>query len=157
MMMEEIKIRPATEEDLETLYIFEQGVISAERPHDPTIQAPPVRYYNFDEMFTSPHIHLVVAEIDSILIGSGYARIEKSEHFLKHSEHAYLGFMYTDPQYRRRGINQKIIDELTKWARSKNITELRLEVYFGNSQAIKAYEKAGFIKHMLTMRSEVFP
>jgi ribosomal protein S18 acetylase RimI-like enzyme len=65
--------------------------------------------------------------------------------------------MYTDPQYRRRGINQKIIDELTKWARSKNITELRLEVYFGNSQAIKAYEKAGFIKHMLTMRSEVFP
>jgi hypothetical protein len=29
---------------------------------------------------------------------------------------------------------------------------MRLDVYYGNTDAIKAYEKAGFVKHMVEMR-----
>jgi len=56
------------------------------------------------------------------------------------------------PEHRGKGVNQKIIDVLTEWATSRGVTECRLEVYFDNAPAIKAYEKVGFKSHMITMR-----
>ncbi len=64
----------------------------------------------------------------------------------------YLGFMYVDPNHRGKEINKKIIEALKDWASSQNIPELRLDVYAENASAIKAYEKAGFTKHMVAMR-----
>jgi RimJ/RimL family protein N-acetyltransferase len=148
-----ITIRPATTADLPTLLHFEQGVISAERPMDPTIQDGPIHYYDLDKMLDSPHIHLVVAETaDHSLIGSGYARIDPSRHYLKHTHHAYCGFMYIDPAHRGQGINQLIIDALKAWALSQGLTELRLDVYPTNDAAIRAYEKAGFTPYLINMR-----
>ena len=150
--MEEIVIRKATINDLEQLYPFEQGVIAAERPYDPTLKEELIHYYDIKEMIEAPHIELVVAEVNNKLIASGYARIEKVEPFLKHDSHAWLGFMFVHPDYRGHGINKKIIDVLKNWALSQNVKELRLQVYFDNLSAIKAYEKIGFSKHMIEMR-----
>jgi len=153
--MDQIIIRKATLQDLDTLLRFEQGVIAAERPFDPTLQSGHIHYYNLEEMITAAYIELVVAELDGGLIGSGYARIEKANHYLQHEHHAWLGFMYTDPKHRGKGVNRKIIDALKTWATTQNITELRLEVYVNNIPAIKAYEKAGFSRHMLEMRLDL--
>jgi ribosomal protein S18 acetylase RimI-like enzyme len=153
--MDQITVRKATVQDMDTLFRFEQGVISAERPFDHTIITEPVRYYDLKEMISASHIELVVAELAGELIGSGYARIEKARHFFKHEYYAYLGFMYTDPKHRGKGVNRKIIDTLKAWAKSKNITELKLEVYADNIQAIKAYEKAGFTSNMIEMRIDI--
>jgi ribosomal protein S18 acetylase RimI-like enzyme len=60
--------------------------------------------------------------------------------------------MYVKPEYRGKGINKIITDELINWARSKKYQEIRLDVYAENESAIKAYEKAGFEPHLLTMR-----
>jgi RimJ/RimL family protein N-acetyltransferase len=160
-----IAVRPATTADLPTLLRFEQGVISAERPMDPTIQDGPIHYYDLNKMLASPHIHLVVAETGyganpganpgispSTLIGSGYARIDPSRHYLKHTHHAYCGFMYVDPAHRGQGVNQLIIDALKSWAHSQGLTELRLDVYPTNDAAIRAYEKAGFTPYLINMR-----
>lgn len=148
-----ISIRPATPADLPTLLRFEQGVINAERPMDPTIQDGPIHYYDLNKMLTSPHIHLVVAETaDGTLVGSGYARIDPSRPYLKHTHHAYCGFMYVDPTWRGKGVNQVIIDALKSWAQKRNLTELRLDVYTTNETAIRAYEKAGFTPYLINMR-----
>ena len=150
--MADITIRKATLQDLDTLFRFEQGVIEAERPFDNTLKSGHIHYYNLEEMIAAPHIELLVAEQDGELIGSGYARIENAKHYLQHSHHAYLGFMYTDPAHRGKGVNKKIIDTLKDWAAAQSITELRLDVYYYNIPAIKAYEKAGFSRHMIEMR-----
>jgi GNAT superfamily N-acetyltransferase len=147
-----ITVRPATPADLPTLLRFEQGVITAERPMDPTIKEDPIHYYDLDAMLTSPNIHLLVAEDDGTLIGSGYARIDPSRHYLKHANHAYLGFMYVEPSHRGKGVNQIIIAALKAWAHSRNLTELRLDVYTVNEPAIRAYEKAGFTPYLVNMR-----
>ena len=151
-MMNEIKIRKASINDLKQLLAFEQDLIKAERPFDPTVKPDPVNYYDLKAMLTAPHIEVVIAEADNKIIASGYARIEKSKPFLTHTNHAYLGFMFVLPEYRGQGINKRIIDVLKNWAASKNISEFRLEVYYDNVSAIKAYEKFGFKKHMLEMR-----
>ena len=147
-----ILIRAATTADIPTLLRFEQGVITAERPMDPTIKEGPIHYYNLPAMIASPDVHLLVAEHDGTLVGSGYARIDPARHYLNHTHHAYLGFMYVDPAHRGKGVNQLIIHHLAEWARSRNLTELRLDVYTVNEPAIRAYEKAGFTRHLLQMR-----
>jgi ribosomal protein S18 acetylase RimI-like enzyme len=138
--------------DRETLLQFEQGVIIAERPFDPTLKRSDTKYYDIEGMITADHIELLVAETDGQLVGSGYARIEDSKSYLQHAKHAYLGFMYVLPQLRGKGINQLIIEKLKEWAKEKNITELRLDVYVQNAAAIRAYEKTGFMQHMVEMR-----
>jgi len=150
--MDAITARTATLEDLDILFQFEQGIIATERPFDSTLKEGHIHYYDLEAMIKAPHIEVMVAELDKKVIGSGYARIESGRPYLKHSLHAYLGFMYVDPEHRGKGVNQKIIEALKEWAISQNITELRLDVYTDNAGAIKAYEKAGFTRHLIEMR-----
>lgn len=153
--MPSLLTRKAIQSDLPALLLFEQGVINAERPFDKDIKPDPVHYYDIEELINASHIELIVAEMDGEVIGCGYARIEKSKHFLRFPLHAYLGFMYVDPAHRGKGVNKKIIEALKQWAVSQNIAELRLDVYEGNLQAIQAYEKAGFSKQLINMRMDI--
>jgi GNAT superfamily N-acetyltransferase len=150
--MDQLIIRKATLKDLGTLLRLEQGVINAERPFDGTLKDDLIHYYDIEEMIAASSVEIVVAELDKEIIGSGYARIENAKPYLKHQNHAYLGFMYVDPGHRGNGVNKKIIEALKQWAISQNVTEIRLDVYNNNLSAIKAYEKAGFTKHMIEMR-----
>ena len=150
--MDEIKIRKASLNDLEQLLAFEQDLIKTERPFDPTIKADPVNYYDLKTMLTASTIEVVIAEVNNRIVASGYARIDKSKPFLKHKNHAYLGFMYVLPDYRGKGLNKRIIDALKNWVITQNINEIRLEVYYDNVSAIKAYETIGFSRYSLEMR-----
>jgi GNAT superfamily N-acetyltransferase len=150
--MHNITIRKAHPDDLKILLEFEQGIITAERPFDPTLKEGKIHYYNIEKMISASHIEVLVAVADSKVIGSGYARLEAAKPYLNHETYAYLGFMYTDPNHRGKGVNSKIIEALKDWCRSKDILELRLDVYNDNAPAIKAYEKVGFKKHLINMR-----
>lgn len=151
--MDQVTIRRAELSDLDLLLEFEQAIIEAERPFDDTIRTgPDVRYYDLRDLISSSDSEVVIAELDSKMIGSGYARIEVSERYLKHREHSYLGFMYVVPEHRGKGVNKKIIDALESWSRAQGVTEMQLEVYADNVIAIKAYEKSGYSPLIVTMR-----
>ncbi|MCV9926214.1 GNAT family N-acetyltransferase [Flavobacterium sp. LS1R49] len=153
--MNNIIIRSASPDDMGKLLFFEQELINAERPFDPTLNESDVKYYDIDKMIASPDIELLVAELDGEIIGLGYARIENSKPFVKHVQYGYLGFMYVDPKYRGLGVIHKIIERLIVWTTSREITELRLDVYQANESAIKAYQKLGFTSHYIQMRKEI--
>ncbi|ALW84397.1 acetyltransferase [Hymenobacter sedentarius] len=153
--MAEVRIRPATLDDLEILLRFEQGVVEAERPFDPTLREEPIHYYQLPELIASPQALVLVAEVEQQVVGSGYARILAAKPYLKHEQYAYLGFMYVAPAYRGQGINGLILQQLTQWAAAQGLTEMRLEVYAHNQPAVRAYEKAGFAAHMLEMRRAI--
>lgn len=155
--MNEVTIRKATKDDLPTLYRFEQGVIDAERPFIPRLKKGAVHYYDLPYMLEAAHILLVVAEKNDEIIASGYARIEEANHYLDHPKHAYLGFMFVEPAHRGQGVNAKVMDALIEWALTQEITEVVLDVYYDNHQAIKAYEKAGLSKYLITMRKPIDP
>ncbi len=154
--MEKFKIRPATLQDLNILLAFEQGVIQAERPFDKTLANDPITYYDLSELIRSDKAQVVVVTFNNEIIASGYARIRTARHYLNHNEYAYLGFMYTHPDFRGKGINKKIINALKQWSDSQGLQEVRLTVYEGNVAAIKAYEKVGFKKHIIEMRLDQF-
>ena len=145
--------RDAVLSDLPELLNFEQGIIIAERPYDPTLGEDPLSYYDLKELVLDPNTKVVVAEEEGgKLVASGYAVSKKARHYLDHETYAYLGFMFTDPDYRGLGINARIVDELVSWSKDQGFNEIRLTVYEDNLPAVKAYEKVGFKKHLVEMR-----
>ena len=152
--MKEFLVRPATMSDLDVLLGFEQGVIKAERPFDPTLAADPISYYDLKKLIESEDAQVLVVTNKDEIVASGYARIKAARHYLDHELYSYLGFMYTSPDFRGKGINKIIIDALKKWSAAKGLKEIRLTVYDENRDAIRAYEKVGFKKYIIEMRLE---
>ena len=154
MTLPKVNIRTATLDDLPVLLDFEQEIIKTERPFDDTIKEWPISYYDIGEMVQDPKSHVVVAEVGGKIVASGYAIPKKARHYLDHEFYAYLGFMYTHPDFRGKGVNKLIVDELRKWSAAMGLKEIRLTVYNDNPAALKAYEKVGFKRHLIEMRIE---
>lgn len=150
--MQDIKLRPATLDDLEALEEFEQGVIQFERPFAPQLKPDTIHYYAIEDLIENDNASFVVAEVDGELIASGYALIQNAKPTKKERQHAYLGFMYVVPEYRGKGVNGKIVQYLIDWAKENKLSEIVLEVYAENQSALKAYKKSGFQPDLLKMR-----
>ncbi len=146
------RVRKARLEDLPVLLEFEQGLIEAERPMDPTIREGKISYYDIGEFIRSEDAEVLVVEEDGEILASGYARIKPDRHYLKHERMGYLGFMFVPEEHRGKGLNGLIVEKLIDWCRKRGLNEIRLDVYTVNDPAIRAYEKAGFKKHLITMR-----
>jgi GNAT superfamily N-acetyltransferase len=153
--MNQIQIRTANLEDLKILLSFEQGIIKAERPFDETLKMGQISYYDISQMILEPETEVAIGEINGKIVGSGYAKIIEAKPYYTFDKYAYLGFMYTDSDFRGLGINSKIIEYLKNWCISQNIFEMRLDVYETNQSAVKAYEKYGFKKDMVNMRMPI--
>jgi GNAT superfamily N-acetyltransferase len=103
-------------------------------------------------MITDPDCYFLVAEANQKLVSTGYVQRKVPRHYLDHDFYAYLGFMYTVPEQRGKGINGLLIADLKKWARKRGLKEFRLTVYENNLPAIRAYQKVGFSRHLIEMR-----
>ncbi len=147
--------RKAILEDLPILYDFEQEIIKVERPYDSTLKEGHINYYDIKAMILSEKSEVIVAVDKEEIVGSAYAKEMEALPYLAHEKFAYLGFMFVKPNYRGQGINQIIIEELKKWTKSRGLKEMRLNVYYDNDSALRAYEKAGFIRHRINMRIEI--
>ena len=148
-------VRLATHRDLMILDAFMDGLVAAERPMDPTIKDGKVVYYELADFINSDTAVLYVVELNNEIVASGYAKIKGDRHYLKHDKMGYLGFMFVPEKHRGNGYNKLIIDALLKWCSDKELYEVRLDVYDTNDPALRAYEKVGFKKHLITMRLDL--
>ncbi len=147
-----IKIREAKIEDLKVLKEFEQEIINYERPYAPNLGEDPITYYDLETLIINKDANVLVANFQDEIVGSGYALIEKAKAYLKPKQIAYLGFMYVLPEYRGKGINGKLVNDLISWSKERNISEIQLDVYAENKSALIAYQKLGFKPDLLKMR-----
>lgn len=147
-----MEIRNATPQDIPVLRELEQNVIEAERPFNDAIKPEDAVYYDLEHLIASPDSQLLVIENEGQIVATGYIQIRSSKPSLSHAQHGYLGFMYVTPQMRGRGLNKQVMDALVGWGQSKHVRDFYLDVYAGNSAAIKAYEKAGFASSLIEMK-----
>ena len=150
-------IREATAADLPMLLDFEQALIAYERPFAPNLRKDKISYYDLSAYIKAEDIRVVVAEIAGELIGSGYALIKENKAYKAPQYYVYLGFMYVIPEYRGQGIIGQIMNDLIDWGKAQSYTEVQLDVYAENENAIKAYAKAGLVPEILTMRLDNIP
>lgn len=146
-------IRPATADDLSTLLEFEQQIIATERPMDPTlIQDRPISYYPIAAYIDANDTEVLVAVDGGSIVGSVYGQIRPRKPFFQTSHLGYIGFMYVEPKHRGQGVSEVLITAITAWFKQQDISEIILHVYAQNPRAIRAYEKAGFVPHLIEMR-----
>lgn len=150
-----ISVRTATHKDLPILLEFEQGLVRAERPMDPLLKTEKTHYYNLPKMLDNEKIEIVIAEIEGKPVGCGYGKIIKAVQCFTYEYFCYLGFMYTLPEARRKGVNKAVMEHLYQWSESQGVYEVRLDVYPNNPAAIKSYEKAGMKKGLQMMRIDL--
>ncbi|RLD29396.1 MAG: GNAT family N-acetyltransferase [Bacteroidetes bacterium] len=148
-------LRIANLDDLPTLLEFEQRLIKAERPMDPSIKDGDISYYDISEMIKATNSEVFVVELDHEIVASGYAKIIDDRNYLKHTKQGYLGFMYVPEEHRGKGLNKLILDALIDWCKARNVFEIRLDVYDVNETAIKAYKKSGFKNYLINMRFDI--
>ncbi len=153
--MEATVIRKARLAELSTLLEFEQAIVEYERPFVEDMKTEKFNYYDLKELIESENAEVLVVEVDTKLVASGYVSIKKSLSYLRDEYHAFLGFMYVDPNFRGKGINKQLIDELIVWSKNKGMKMVSLTVFDDNKSAIKAYDKSGFKKHLVEMRKEI--
>lgn len=151
----DISIRRAVNADLPKLAEFLQFLVSAERPFDVTLKEGKIFYYDIQELILDPKTEVLVIDFNNQIIGCGYAQIRQAKPYQKHEFFGYLGFMFVDPEFRGRGLNTLLINDLKKWVLSQGITEVRLDVYHDNDAAVNAYKKAGFEPILTTMRCDI--
>ena len=153
--MSEVIIRSAKLEDLEVLFKFEQGIIEYERQFDDSLKEEHFHYYDLKSLILSEESEVVVATQNDKLIGSAYGKILKSKPYKNHNKHVYIGFVFVEPEYRGLGVSKLILEAIRTWAVSKEIFEIKLDVYADNKSAVNAYEKFGFKKDLINMRMKI--
>lgn len=153
--MTEVRIRKAKKEELEKLLAFEQAIIDIGVLYDPTAKTKGFHYYDLEKLIESPDALVLVAELDNEIIASGLAYIKPGNVYNVFTHYADLRFMYVRPEHRGKGINRLILEELKHWAKSRGLSEIRLNVYDENIPAVRSYEKAGFKKIVVEMRMQV--
>ncbi|MBV1909308.1 MAG: GNAT family N-acetyltransferase, partial [Kangiellaceae bacterium] len=126
--------------------------VEYERPFEERMKKEHFHYYDLAELIELSTAQVLVAESNGQLVGSGFVHIRKGRDYLNYESHGYLGFMYVDPNFRGQGLNKRILQELTSWAKDKDLNVLCLTVFAENKSAIRAYQKAGFHANLIEMR-----
>ncbi len=89
------------------------------------------------ELTENVYAHYIVVEYESRVIGySGMWVILDEAHITNIAVH---------PEFRRRGLGEKIMREMMERAKSRGATRMTLEVRVSNSAAQDLYRKLGFV------------
>ncbi len=138
----------ATSEDIDILTTTRIQVLrAANRLSEDTDMSEVERQsYNYYQKALSDGTHIAYLVFDKDrFVGAGgvsFFQVMPTYHNPSGNK-AYIMNMYTDPEYRRRGIAYKMLDMLIRDTKSRGITAISLEA---TDMGRPLYEKYGFIK-----------
>lgn len=85
---------------------------------------------------------VVVAEIDDALAGFCIVHIEQAEH----GSAAYIVTLDVAPEHRRKGIARALLLQSEMLSADAGCSMMALHVFTGNTEAVRFYEGAGFVR-----------
>ena len=143
-----IEYRKATINDLTALTETRIEVLRAANQLNDNVDMSEVRrqseVYYISALNSNTHVAYLVYDEEKI-IGTGgisYFQVMPTYHNST-GRKAYIMNMYTNPEYRRKGIALKTLDLLVEDAKAKGITAISLEA---TEMGKPLYKKYGFIK-----------
>jgi len=124
-------------------------------PKELNLTSPNMSYpFNFKKWVTlfykEQEIHSFVMKSEDWIIGMGSLRI------IPDSKRAHAYHIFIDPEYRQRGLAEKIVRHLESLGRSEKMEIMTLRVVPKNKPAIKLYNKLGFEETASSKRKGLF-
>lgn len=99
---------------------------------------------------------LIAKEKNQIL---GFALVQEHVtppyHCFVFHKYAYLMDIVVAPTQRSKGVGKKLYQEVKNWAKTKNLEYIELSVLIQNKNAIRMYEKIGFVECSKVMRMNI--
>lgn len=119
--------RPMTIEDIPQVYLVERR----------SFPNPWSKNIFLSELTRNDAAMYIVAVVDERVVGYAGIWIILDE--------GHITNIAVDPAFRRRGIGQGLLNELTKFALGRGVVAMTLEVRVSNTGAQALYEKLGFV------------
>ena len=98
---------------------------------------------------------VLVAVEDTKIIAYIRGTLTKTLDVLNVGLRGVMDNLYVEEKYRRKGIAKKLIEELIKWFKEKNVDVMTVHVYSSNLKAIVLYKKFGFKEYTINMNRKL--
>lgn len=150
MILQNIVIRPATEDDYEAACVLYQMVDACHVRMYPTIfqgtEGPVRPREHFVAKLNSPETAVFVADRNGELCGLADVQEEAMPPYPMFipSQIARIDNLVVADPYRRQGIARALLAEIRQWSEERGLKSIQLSVYSKNTDALACYEDAGF-------------
>lgn len=67
----------------------------------------------------------------------------------------YVSDCFVLERYRRKGVGSRLLKELLKWLKEKNVKHVKMDVYLKNKDAYKLWKFMGFKETTISMRKVI--
>jgi ribosomal protein S18 acetylase RimI-like enzyme len=115
-----------------------------------------------DEIFTryilnnlkNEKTNVLVAELDGVVVGYSIGQIQERPPIYEQCLCGHIDNMAVLAECRRKGIGEKLFQEIKSWFRSQGIERIELFVAIKNEESINFWRKMGFepyLEHMYTI------
>lgn len=143
-----LTFKKATMEDLDILTETRIQVLRAANKLSRDIDMSDVKKQSYDyykkALYDGTHIAYLIFDGGRFVGAGGVSFFQVMPTYHNSSgRKAYIMNMYTDPEYRRKGIAYKTLDMLIRDTKNKGITDISLEA---TDMGRPLYERYGFVK-----------
>lgn len=104
---------------------------------------------------TEPNIIVLVAERGGDVIGYTYSGVEGNDYMALRGPAGVLYDIVVDPDHRRNGVGQMLLDATLKALKAKGAPRVVLSTADRNAAAQRLFERAGFRRTMIEMTREL--
>jgi ribosomal protein S18 acetylase RimI-like enzyme len=155
----ELEIRKAKEEDLDEIIgqwkdfmdyhtSFDRFWTRSERGHE--------KVYTFiRSILNKPDFQVLVATLGQRIIGYQISQIQEHPPILQRTRYCLVNDIAIEKEFRGKGIGSMMFAKVKKWAKSKGVDRMELQVASGNLRAIRFYEKQGMKPYTLHMHLDI--
>jgi GNAT superfamily N-acetyltransferase len=141
----EIQYRKLTSEDLDTFIQMRIKQLREEGAKEEIDLEPPLRDYYERHMADGTFVSWLAADGDKIIGTSGMSFVEKPPYFgCPSGRIGLLSSMFTDPQYRRRGIAKELLARVIDEAREYGCGTVQITA---SDMGVLLYTDFGFVKN----------
>lgn len=111
----------------------------------------------YDRVLADPLKVLFVAEMESEIVGLVLAeqRTSVDDPIYRRRRTLYVGEIAVPAEHRVRGIGRRLMERVHQWGREQGISEVELQLWERNQEAIRFYESLGYRNWRRTMRHEM--
>lgn len=153
----EIKIKKALLDDWKTIQNLNNFVFLNDKSHDGDLDLnwpfskEGIKYYK--DLSSGKYGHCLIAYLGNNAVG--YAAMAIKDFGYRKSKYVEIENMGVDPKHRSKGIGKKLLDCVTKWAKTKGASKLYVSAYWKNKKAIKFYKNNKFYEMGLEMDKDI--
>ncbi len=104
-----------------------------------------------EEDLKSEHRAVFLATLDDEMVGMIVGRIYRALKVVGYERRGSVSNLFVRDEFRQRGYGKQLVEALTDWFRSREVSGLTLSIYRENTVAREMYQRAGFEDQLISM------